>query len=224
MIISQKEFFSKSSECFFHFEHMLSDAIKNRQSFSFNVLDNGSIKLESHDMLDFIQIIGSSDFFSLNELKEFNIFYPFVLNLTNMRISSQDIYFYPRYSQSIADFFARNLETNLLANVSKFVYINKEDDISYEQIAVSRNFINKIVSKFELSFSKAFEGINDSLLKPYIIKTLFVSGIKLGNSFLDKQILDLNYIILAGYEKDIIEKTTSRLISSRNSLIKSKFN
>lgn len=217
------DFFAKESDVFFSFRHVFNSALKFNKSIEFNLIDD-MIYIELVDTLPCFTIMGKCDFINDESVNLSNIFHPFLIDIFGMTINKMDFFYYPSYSQPIANFFIKNLAFALL-NPSKSVYLsNRDEKLSNHHRILCDKIKNIIFHRYKETFLIAYPNIDKNLLEYHTFKLLGFSGIRLGVDILDAHLNKLSQSIECQYQLNKNSMIADSFILERNNIIDLRYN
>lgn len=222
MIIDIDSFFLKGSNTFFEFRYIFNSALKFNKAIAFHLID-GMISIELTDAISHSLIIGKSNFID-NNMKLDNIFHPFLIDISGITISRRNFFYYPSYSQPIANFFIKNLAFISLNPSENIQFNTYHNDLSAYHKVLCDRIKNTMFHRYKETFLIAYPQMDENLLEYHTFRLLPFSGIKFGINILDNNLDELNELIYHKYILNQNSVITENLILERNNIVKLRYN
>jgi len=217
MIINKDELFRKKTN-FLWLDGLLKEAKLKDRAIVLTIKNENSFDIDLDNKDNKTKLLGTLKVENLENSSK-NLFFPFLVNILSITLSTKNIYYYPNYYRSVADFFMRNLATS---------YITKQN-IYFMNISSNRyDTVEKELQKILFwDYKKAFGNFSDIKkvnldFNKFYFAPLF-SGIDFGINLLNSYQHEINSEIISVREKNYCSIITEQLLDEREKLSKLKF-
>lgn len=178
MKISIENFFAKNSHEFYEFRALILNAKKYKKNIQLK-LDGSSIEINLVEHTSAMLLVGRnrSPYMSSKNGEVQNLFAPFTMYYTEIVLPSTLIYMYPKYSWSIANFFAKNVAFIFLVKSHQIILENSALVLPKAAISISKNLMKNIYAEYRKSMLGLYVDRNEKDFAYYnILNSQFVLG------------------------------------------------